>query len=132
MIFNKKLPLVGSLCILLLAIIYFLDRSGHCLHSKQNEMSTNLIDSTITIPTTYFDLTVKELRSKKRISLVNQELPDVPICNTKVGDTIRLCKSYKESDWHVEQYHNQYGSEIDHCEKTTDVQIISIDGISSH
>jgi hypothetical protein len=113
-------------------MIYYLDRRTTQVNSKQNEMSTSLIDSTITIPTTYFDLTVKELGSKNRISLVNQELPDIPVCNTKVGDTIVLCKSYGEKDWHVESYHNEHGSEVDHCEEMTDAKIISIDGISSH
>lgn len=76
-----------------------------------------------------FDVTVKDFKTNKEFSLSKQELPGVPVCNVQISDTVRICKSYGEKDWHVEQYHNYHGSETDHCELIKDVLLVSIDGI---
>lgn len=78
------------------------------------------------------DYELKDIDGGKKYILQNQPLPTVPDCIMQPNDTIRLCKSYSDSTYHVEDYHNLYGSEVDHCEFMKDVIIVSFKKITYH
>ncbi len=78
-----------------------------------------------------FDYELSDVTTGKHIVLVNQDLPSAPDCILKLGDTLRLCKQYGQSDWHVESYYDGL-SEVDHCEEMRDAILILIKKVNYH
>jgi hypothetical protein len=83
-------------------------------------------------PETSVDYELRDVEGGKNYILTNQPIPNGPDAVVQPNDTIQLCKAYGDSTWHVEEIHNIYGAEVDHCEFLKNSIIVSFKKITYH